>query len=118
MSRTAHARKSASTATLLRPEEQGHPLIELHEGFVGGRKIATVSLKDRQTWIAGMNESQSNTHVGSFPSLDEAKYAVSGRLPPPMKPPMGARQSSGGEAGGEFPCHHQPHLVILALMSA
>ena len=36
---------------------------------------------DRLTWIAGMDESQSNAHIGSYPSFDEAKSAVTERFP-------------------------------------
>ncbi len=83
-------RKSASTSTThtpLSPEDQGHPVVEVYEGLMDGCKIATVSLTvDRQTWIAGINESESTEHIGSFTSLDEAKYAVTERLRPASEP--------------------------------
>ncbi len=81
MWRTTRSCKPPLAATPLFPEEQGHPVVEVHEALVDGRTIATVSLTvDRQTWIAGMTESQSNAHIGNFASLDEAKYAVNERL--------------------------------------
>lgn len=87
MSRASTEKKPGAVPTPLSPEEGGHPVVEVYEGLVDGRKIATVSLTaDRQTWIAGWSESQSDAYIGSFASLDEAKYAVCGRLPPYSKP--------------------------------
>ncbi len=89
-------RKSASnstTRTPLSPEEQGHPVVEVYEGFLDGSKVATVSLTvDRQTWIAGIDESESTDHIGSFTSLDEAKYAVTERLRPASEPVQWVRR--------------------------
>jgi hypothetical protein len=53
----------------------------VYYALAGGRRVATVSLTiDGQTWIAGLDESLSDAHVGSFATLDEAKSVVGGRL--------------------------------------
>jgi hypothetical protein len=82
MARSSSVKKSSPTAIPSRPEEQGYPVVEVYEAMVDGLKIGTVSLTvDRLTWIAGMDESQSNAHIGSYPSFDEAKSAVTERFP-------------------------------------
>lgn len=87
MSQIKTAKKSEPPASPLSPEDQGHPVVEVYEGIVDGRPVATVSLTlDAQTWIAGMIESDSNSHIGSFSSLDEAKNAVTERLTPTEGP--------------------------------
>ncbi|MGA7414793.1 MAG: hypothetical protein WBW33_30265, partial [Bryobacteraceae bacterium] len=71
--------------------------VKVYEGLVDGGKVATVSLTvDRQTWIAGMSDSQSDAHIGSFASLDEAKSAVSERLPRGSKPIQWVRRGIDG----------------------
>ncbi len=71
----------------LRPEDQGLPVIEVYEGVLGRRTVGTVSLTiDRQTWIAGVHEEGGEVYVGSFPSSDEAKSAVSQRVGDQSKP--------------------------------
>lgn len=83
MARSNSVKKSPMIPS--RPEEQGYPVVEVYEALVDGRKIGTVSLTvDRQTWIAGMDESPSDAHIGSYPSLDEAKSAVSERSAVPF----------------------------------
>jgi hypothetical protein len=96
MRKTTHRAPGAPMP--LRPEDQVLPVIEAYEGLLGGRAVATVSLTvDRQTWIAGIEEVGGNVHVGSFPSIDEAKSAVTERLGVSSKPILWIRRELPGK---------------------